>query len=99
MIKQTMNFDQFLKEWPETRKEQFSYEGKKALFDYLEQLSEDTGEDIEFDPIAICCEYTEYKNLKELQADYNDIKTMDELKEKTTILDLDNNKGFIIQQF
>ena len=32
------------------RMDQFSYEGLEVLFDYLDNLSEDTGEPIELDP-------------------------------------------------
>lgn len=38
----------------------FSFEGAKALQAYLDELSDDLGENIEFDPIAWCVEYTEY---------------------------------------
>jgi hypothetical protein len=41
------------------RKEQFSYEAMGLLFDYFEQYEQDTGEEIELDVIAICCEYSE----------------------------------------
>jgi predicted ArsR family transcriptional regulator len=41
------------------RKENFSYEGLKVLFEYLEQYEDDTGEEIELDVIALCCEYSE----------------------------------------
>ena len=41
------------------RMDQFSYEGLEVLFDYLENLSEDTGESIELDVVALCCEYYE----------------------------------------
>ena len=41
------------------RKDQFSYDALCALFDYYEDLEEDTGEEIELDPIAICCEWSE----------------------------------------
>ena len=41
------------------RMDQFSYEGLEVLFDYLDELSEDTGEAIELDVIALCCEYYE----------------------------------------
>lgn len=41
------------------RKDQFSYEGLKALFDYLEDYEEQTGEEIELDVIALCCDYYE----------------------------------------
>ena len=39
--------------------EQFSYDGLEILFDYLEQLGDDIGEEIELDVIALCCEYAE----------------------------------------
>ena len=41
------------------RKENFSYEALGLLFDYFEDYEEQTGEEIELDVIAICCEYTE----------------------------------------
>ena len=41
------------------RKENFSYEGLGLLFAYFEDLEESTGEEIELDVIAICCEYAE----------------------------------------
>lgn len=37
------------------RGDQFSYEALGLLFDYLN----DCGSDVEFDPIAICCEFSE----------------------------------------
>lgn len=40
--------------------DKYSFEGKEALYEYLDNLSDETGEDIDFDPIALCCEYTEY---------------------------------------
>ena len=41
------------------RGEQFSYGALVMLFDYLEQYEDDTGEQIELDVIALCCDYTE----------------------------------------
>lgn len=41
------------------RMDNFSYEGAKALFEYLEQYEEDTGEELELDVIALCCDYVE----------------------------------------
>jgi hypothetical protein len=41
------------------RKENFSYEALGLLFDYFEDYEEQTGEEIELDVIAICCEYAE----------------------------------------
>ena len=83
------------------RKENFSYEGRKALFEHFEQLEEDIGEEIEFDCIAICCEYTEYENIKEFwddgwdKEDYPDI---DSIAEETIVIPI-NDESFIIQVF
>ena len=41
------------------RKTQFSYEGLEVLFDYLEELSDSIGENIELDVIGLCCDYAE----------------------------------------
>ena len=60
------------------RGDQFSYEGLEVLFDYLDNLSEDTGEPIELDVIALCCEYYE-SSIEELINNYNiDLSEVDE---------------------
>jgi hypothetical protein len=41
------------------RQNQFSYEALELLFDYFEELEDSMGQEIELDPIAICCEYSE----------------------------------------
>jgi hypothetical protein len=41
------------------RKDNFSYEALNLLFDYFESYEEETGEEVELDVIAICCDYTE----------------------------------------
>ena len=49
------------------RSEQFSWDGFKALFDYLNNFSDDVGENIELDVISLCCDYSEddYKDIAE----------------------------------
>ena len=42
-----------------SRKDQFSYEALEAIFDYLEEYSDSTGENVEFDIVGICCDWTE----------------------------------------
>ena len=60
-MKQTINFSQFTDAFTSYgRDDQFSYDGLKALFDYLEQLEDDCGTDFELDVIALCCEFSEY---------------------------------------
>ena len=58
-IKQTVTESDFRDAFASIRPDNFSYEGLTALYEYLEELSEDTGEDIELDVIALCCEWYE----------------------------------------
>jgi hypothetical protein len=44
--------------------------GAFALAEYLEQLEEDIGEEIELDVIALRCEYTEYESLEDFATDH-----------------------------
>ena len=52
------------------RQDQFSYEGLEILFDYLDNLSDDIGEPIELDVVALCCEYYE-SSIEELIESYD----------------------------
>jgi hypothetical protein len=99
-MKTTVNFNQFCDGFRDmNRNENFSYEGKRALFDYMEELEEDTGEEIEFDVIALCCDYTEYADLAEFQADYDDsYDSIEDIENATTVIRI-NDDAFIIQQF
>lgn len=59
-MKQTIGFCQFCDAFRDMdRKENFSYDGLRVLFDYLEELEADTGEEMELDVVAICCDYNE----------------------------------------
>ena len=76
----------------------FSYDGSKALFNYLEQLEEDCDIKIKFDPIALRCEYDEYESLEELNKNYNEDYDMQSLSENTQVIDVDGER-LIIQAF
>lgn len=41
------------------RTSQFTYDALGLLFEYLDNLSDETGEPLELDVIAICCDYSE----------------------------------------
>ena len=79
----------------------FSWEGATALFDYLVELEEDTGEEMEFDPIAISCDFSEYENLQEVlegcSIDY--VKNMKDLKDQTQVIEVSGTQRIIIQEF
>ena len=99
-MKQSINEYQFRDAFHKMeRGEQFSYAGLTALYDYLEQLEDDIGEEIELDVIALCCEYAEYDSLAEFQNDYGeDYNTMEDIEYHTTVIMIDD-ESFIIRQF
>lgn len=99
MIVKEVNFDMFLNSFSDNYKQNFTYEGKKVLFEYLENYGENvTGEPLMLDMIAICCEYTEYENFEELQKNYN-VQSMEELEDNTTVLLIPNTDRFIIESY
>ncbi len=54
----------------DTYKNNFTYEGLAALFEYLEQYEEETSEEIDFDMVALACEYSEYASAWEAMEQY-----------------------------
>jgi len=50
----------------------WSYEGDGAIAAYLEDLSDDLGEDIQFERVAIRCEYSEYKTIEDYNSAYDE---------------------------
>lgn len=60
------------------RADQFSYEALGILFDYLEAYEMDSGEEIELDVIAICCDFSEDTPEAIAQSYDIDIEGMDE---------------------
>lgn len=55
----------------------FGYNGWQAIGEYLENLSDDIGEPIEVDIIAICCEYSSADNVDEWWSEYGDYCNID----------------------
>lgn len=100
-MKKTVSFSDFQSEFNDSQyKGNFTYEGLKALFDYLEELEQDTGEEIELDIVAIACDYEEYSSFEEFKENYSDdsIESIADLRYHTTVIMIDD-ESFIIQQF
>lgn len=81
--------------------------GALALVEYLESVEDDTGEPIEFDRVAIRCDYSEYKSALEAASEWgykDDDPDADEredaaaawLEARTTLIRFDG--GVIVQQ-
>ena len=87
-------------------RDNFSYEGAKALMEYMEEV---TDEPMEYDPIALCVDFSEYNEseYKSLADDYgqdfNESGEFDKesfltwLNENTLVIEFDG--GIIIQSF
>ena len=81
--------------------ENFSYSGLTALYNYFEELEDDTGQTIEFDLIAIAGEYSEL-TIEELRANYSidkDIDVIKYLQENTIVIEIENSDSVIIQDY
>ena len=114
MIYQEIINDYHFWEWlkqSDSYNNNFSLQGAKALQAYLEELSDELGEDISFDPIAWCVEYSEYPNHEVAYREhYGDDKDLpveqrrtdtEQIKEyfedNTTVIEF--NGGLIVQDF
>jgi len=95
--------------WRHDRTEQFSYDAKRALFDHMEELEEDTGEQIELDVIGLCCDYAEStvdELIDEYDLDASDCEDDDDRRElaekflnKHTTIVWRRRDNFLYQQF
>lgn len=111
-MKKSISFNGFTDAFRDMgREDQFTYKGKRALYDYLEEYEESTGEEVELDVIALCCEFTEYDTALECAKEYPRF-TIDEdhdedeqeedakefLRDNTTLIEVEGG-GVIIADF
>jgi len=98
-MKRTVNMYDFERAFKDFDRDNFSYDGLKALFEYLEEYEDGTGEEVELDVIALCCEYMEYDSLKEYNDDYDTkYSEIEQVGDDTQVIPIDDN-SFIIQQY
>jgi hypothetical protein len=90
-MKQDVSFFMFCDSFSDTYKNNFSYEGKRALYDYVLQYEEDSGVETECDPIALCCEYTEYDSAYEAMQNYQPDDMPVESEEGDDLLEVEAN--------
>ena len=94
---QTIDFNMFKEGFNKmNRQDQFSYKGLEALFNYLEELEEGTGEKIELDVIELCCAFSEYETIDDILNDYG-YETIEEVYDRTVIIECNNS--YIVQNF
>ena len=85
-------------------KDNFSYDGRIALFEYLEDYEQDCGTELDFDPVALRCEFTEYTDIKNAYENYQpddedltDLDMMEYLQDRTQVIEF--KTGIILQDF
>jgi hypothetical protein len=86
----------------------YSPEGLRALFNYFEQYEEETGQEVELDVIAICCDYDEnhwedvasnYRlDLSEYEDEEDKISAVREYLEENTFLVNEPLEGVFVYQ-
>lgn len=71
MIK-TININDFIDEfnYHPTYTNAFSYHGKSALYEYFQNIENESGIPYHLDIIALACDFTEYDNLDEFIAEH-----------------------------
>lgn len=72
----------------------FGYDGLNSLYEYLTELEQDTGIEVELDVIALCCDFTRYESLDEYNQAYGtDYTDIDDSGELACFID---NNSFIV---
>ena len=109
-MKQTINSYDFMDAFrTHGRQDQFSFDGLRALFAYLEEMEEGMGEEMELDVIALCCDFSEFASPMEAAAEHgweadpdadndeNGEAALEWLQDRTSVITHDS--GIIIQSF
>ena len=95
-MKQTINESDFINAFKAyDRERQFSRDGLRALFAYLEEYEDSTGETIELDVISLCCDYTEC-NIKDVESETG--VAFSDLGDYTSVITVDD-ETIIYQSF
>lgn len=75
------------------RGNQFTFYAFEALYQYLEQYEEDTGESLTVDPVGLSCDYTEYESAREALKEYHirthhltEVEALDLLEQHTAVI-------------
>jgi hypothetical protein len=98
-MKTTVYFSEFCDYFRKIRPDNFSYQGLRVLFDYLEEIDNSCGEDSELDVIGLCCDFAE-SDWQTIAADYDSSieldKTKNEDEQKAQVLDFLADQGSLI---
>ena len=93
-MKETVNFNTFYQAFAtRDRLQGWTQDGLFALFEYINELESDLGEEMELDVIAFDCEFTEWESIKEYNKAYDtDYDESWEVSENCTFIDIDGDR-------
>jgi hypothetical protein len=91
-MKTTLNTSDIARALKSDENANWSWNGAKALAEYLEQLEEDTGEEMELDVVAIRCDFSEFASLQEWVSEYHGEPQADAMSSSGIDLDGDETE-------
>jgi hypothetical protein len=99
-MKKTISQSDFIHEFDNmNRGDNFSYEGRVTLYDYLTEMEEGSGTEIELDVIDLCIGFTEWLNIQEFQNYHGeDYETIEDIEQVTMFIPIDD-ESFITSKF
>ena len=83
-MKQTITTHEFRTAFSDAERNNFSRSGLGELFSYFEDYEQNSGEEMELDVIAICCDYSE-EPIKDVLKNYK-LESIEELSQKTSVV-------------
>lgn len=96
-MKQSINFSAFVDAFHAYKRyDQFGYDALKVIFDYLEEYEEETGQEIELDVIAICCDYS-VEHYTSIASNYSiDLDGLDDDEAKSAVIEyIQDNSSYL----
>ena len=103
-MKQTVTEHDFVRAFDDYgRGDDYSRMARFALYDYIIQLEEDMGQEIELDVLSICYAFSEYSSLEQFNEDYgSDFKDLEEVREDfawvVDISEYHDDYGFLVAE-
>jgi len=112
-MKITVTESMFREQFKRVRPENFTNAALESLFAYYEEIEQGSGEEMELDIIAICCDWTEYNSALEAaesygfkasagddeRADTNERAALEFLTDETTVLELGEGNGVVVLNY
>ena len=96
-MKTTVYFSEFRDLFQQIRPDNFSYQGQKILFDYFEEYEESTGEEVDLDVIAICCDFSEdsFENIADQYGIELDVEMDEDYQKQQVIEHLEGEGAYV----